>query len=117
MAAAVDREAVGVGVAGGVEPIEGEALAEVRAGEQAVDESLGRARVAVSGEGLDLGGCGRKPGEVERQPADECTTVGLGRGTQALGREPGVDECIDGMGRGGLTRCGSREGGGDRRDE
>ena len=79
MAAAVDREAVGVGVAGGVEPVEGHPFAEVRAGEQAVDEFLVGVGVFVGDEGFDFGGGGRQAGEVEREAADERAAVGFGR--------------------------------------
>ena len=86
MAAAVDRVAVGVGVAGGVEPDEGHAFAEVRAGEQAVDELfVGVGRSSIGDEGFDFGGRGRQAGEVERQAADRACGDRL-RATAAVSR-------------------------------
>ena len=110
--AAVDREAVRVGIAGGVEPDEGHAFAEVRAGEQAVDEAFvgigrGDRRLAcrtfnrraaccyVGDEGFDLFGRGRQAGEVERHAADKRAAVGFGRVFQSLGIEACEDEVVD----------------------
>ena len=84
MAAAVDRVAVGVGVAGGVEPDEGHAFAEVRAGEQTVDELFVGVGCVVGDEGFDFGGGWRQAGEVEREAADERAAIGFGRGLRAF---------------------------------
>ena len=54
--AAVDGEAVGVGVAGGIEPIEAHAFAEVGTGQQAVDEPAVSVGLLVLDEGFDFGG-------------------------------------------------------------
>ena len=65
VAAAVDVVAVGVGEAGGVEPVERHALAVVGRGEQAVDELLVGVGPIVGEEGVDLGGRRRQAGQVE----------------------------------------------------
>ena len=82
--AAVDGESVGVGVARGVEPIERQPLAEVRAREQAVNEPLDGVRRAIGGEGLDLRDRGREPREIERQPTNQRAAIRLGRGPKLL---------------------------------
>ena len=95
VAAAVDVVAVGVGEPGGVEPVEGQPLAEVGRGQQAIDERLVGVGRRVGQERVDLGRGRGQAGQVERQAADQGGAVGLGGGPQALGLEPGEDEVVD----------------------
>ena len=97
MAAAVDREAVGIGVPRGVEPVEGQALAEMRALEEVLDQVLVRLRVAAGDERLHLLGGRRQAQEVERQAADQRGPVGLGRRLQARGFQLREHEAVDGI--------------------
>ena len=92
---AVGLVAVGVGVAGGVEPLHGHALAVARRREQPVDGLLvGVGGVVVQEVGeLDRGR--GHAGEVEGDAAQQGRAVGLvGRG-QALGLEPPQHEAVD----------------------
>ncbi len=104
MAAAVDRVAVRVGIAGGIEPVERHPLAEVRAGEQAVDELFVGIGRFVGDERFDLFGGGRQAGEVERKAADERAAIGFRRRLQFLGVEAREDEVIDFISRPGFVR-------------
>ena len=63
---AVDREPVGVGVAGGIQPIERHAFAEVRRGQQAVHLLLVGSGGAVLQEGLQFLRRRRQTSQVER---------------------------------------------------
>ena len=80
----VDAVAVGVGVAGQVEPVPAPALAVVRRGEQPVDQPLVGVGPGVGEEGLDLGGRRRQAEQVEAEPADQRRAVGLGRRARPL---------------------------------
>ena len=90
-------EAVGVRIAGGVEPPHGHALTIVRRGQQAVDGLLiGRGRT-VGEESRGLGFGRRQAGEVEGESAEQGV---LGRwlgASQSLGREFLADKGVDGM--------------------
>ena len=89
MAGLVLLEAVGVGIAGGVEPVPSPALAVVRAGQEPVDQLLVGVGASVGEEGVDLLGRRREADEVEAQAADEGGPVGLGRGLQLLALRAG----------------------------
>ena len=94
--ASVDGEAVGVGVAGGIQPIEGHAFAEVGTGQQAVDESAVGVWFLVMNEGFDFGGGRGQAGQVQRHATDEGVTVGFGRRSQAGFGQLSGDPVIDG---------------------
>ena len=93
-------EAVGVGVAGDIEPVAAPAFAVVRGIQEAVDdagEGVGR---VVGEEGGDVVGRGREAGEVEGGAAEEGAFVG-GRGEgDSVGLELGEDEGVDGIAEG-----------------
>ena len=111
VAAAVDGEAVGVGVTGGVQPLERHAFAKVRASQQASDELGIGLGVAVSDEGLDLFGGGRQAREVEGYATDQRGAIGASGGLKPLLLQRRRDECIDGVAGGGRRRfLGHREG-------
>ena len=76
--------AVGVGVAGAVEPVHRHALAVVRRREQPIDELLVGVGRRVGEEGVDLGERRRQAGQVEGHPADQRGAVGLGRRAAVL---------------------------------
>ncbi len=87
--------ALGVGVAGEVEPDAGPALAVAGAGEESVDEALVGVGGMVGEEGVDLVGGWREAGEVEGDAPDEGVPVGAGGGAEALGLEAGEDEAVE----------------------
>ena len=61
----IDLVAVRIGVAGGIEPVDGHALAVARRGEQAVDHLLVGVGGAVGEERIEFGERGRQAGQVE----------------------------------------------------
>src|SRR6266545_4105000 len=116
VAAGVDVIAVGVGVAGGVEPLHRHALAEVRRRQQTIDDLLVSVRAPIGQEGIDLGGGGRQAGQVECHPPDQADRVRLGRRLEARALQTGQDEMIDGVARPGRVGD-TRQGRPFRRDE
>ena len=95
LAIVVQVQAMGVAVAGGVEPEPGHVLAVARRVEQPVHELLISLVRAIGQEGIDLLGRRGQAGQVEEDAADQGRRVGLGRGVQPLGLEPGQDETVD----------------------
>ena len=95
LAVVVDVDAVGVAVAGGVQPVAGAMFAVVRRGEVAVHHALVGVGRSVLEEGLDLGGLGRQAGGVERDAADQGAAIFGGRGREALLFELRQDETVD----------------------
>ena len=84
--------ALGVGVAGDVEPMASPAFAVPGGVEQAVNESAGRAGAVAGGvgdEAVDVVGFGGKAGEVEAEASDEGAWVGRRGGVDSGGFEPG----------------------------
>ena len=69
-------EAVGVGVAGHVEPVPAPPLAVRRRGQQPIDHPIERVGPIVGEERVNLVGRRRQTGQVERHPANECSLVG-----------------------------------------
>ncbi len=55
----------------------------------------------IGQERFDLGGCGRQPGQIEAEPANQDAFVGLGRRRQPPLLECRQDESIDGIARPG----------------
>ena len=112
--------ALGVGVAGNIEPVTAPAFAVGGGGEEAVDEGgVGGIGIfkRIRFEGGDLGRGGREAGEVEGEAADQRAAVGSGVGGEAVVREFGEDEVIDGGfdprrvgGSGGGGDCGLADG-------
>ena len=109
--------AVGVGVAGDVEPTAGGVFAVMGFGEKTINllfVGIGR---GVGEKRIDLGGGGGKADEIQRKPAEQRGFVGFGRGVQAVGFESGENEGVDRVaspflvfdGR-QLWRCGRGEG-------
>ena len=86
---------MGVGIAGGVEPVAGAVLAPARRVEQPVDQLLVGVGRRVVDERLDELGRRRQAGEVEAQPAGERPAVGLGGRAQAVRLELRQDEPVD----------------------
>ena len=77
--------AVGVAVAGDVEPVAPPAFAVVGGFEELVDEVGEGVGGGVGDEGVDLGGCGGEADEVEVGAADEAVFVGGWRGCEGGG--------------------------------
>ena len=102
-----DEVALGVGVAGDVEPVAAPAFAVAGTGEEAVyGASVGGGRrdgergrggdgVEFSEEGVHLFGGGRESGEVVSDAAEEGTGVGGGGGGEVGGGQFGVDEGVE----------------------
>ena len=107
----VEVEAVGVGIAGDVEPVAGHLLAMVRAREQPVDELVIGIRGGISDEGRHLFRSRRQAGEREGDAADERRPVGRGVEWQPLGRHARLEEPIDRVA--GVARCGRHLGADD----
>ena len=109
-AGAILLEAVGVGVAGEVQPAARPAFAVAGRSHQAVDELLVGVGGLVVHEGVGFLGRRRHSGEVERDATDECVAVRFGRRFQAGLGEAGADERVDrvdaGLGQGSLLRRG-----------
>ena len=76
--AGVDVITVRVGEPGGVEPVEGHALAVTGGVEESVHEPLIGVGPAVGEEGVDFGRGRRQAGQVEGRAADQRGAVGLG---------------------------------------
>ena len=94
----VALEAVGVGVAGEVEPRAGPADAEFGGVEELVDEGFDGGLGVFGGggfEGGDLGGGGREAGEGEVEAAGEGGRVGGFGGGEVFGFEAGEDEAVE----------------------
>ena len=99
--------AVGVGVAGQVEPAPRPALAVMRRSQQSIDQRLVGSRRWVVDEGVDLFGRRRQADQVEVQPPGQRVAIGLGRGCQACRLDPGQGKVIDRVARpGGISHRG-----------
>ena len=83
--------AVGVGIAGEVEPVPRPLLAVAVAREQGIDRLL----IALGLEGGELLGRRRQADEIEIDPAAERGGIGLGRRREALRGEVGGDDRVD----------------------
>ncbi len=87
--------ALGVGVAGHVEPVPAPALAVGGRGQQAIDHlGVGVGRGVVF-ERFDLVGRGRQAGQVECRAAQQRAPIGPRRGTQFVVFQPRENEAID----------------------
>lgn len=93
----VALEAVGVGVAGGIEPWPGKAFAKGGIGEEGIDEFFPRVGRGVGEESFDLIGGWREASEIEGKAADEGFFFRERRELEAEGFELIEDEGIDGM--------------------
>ena len=91
----VALEAIGIGVANGIEPGDGKMLAIGGAGKEPVDKPLDRVVGLVGDEGLHLVGGRREPRDIERHPAHERAPVGAGVGPDSRRGEPVVEEGVD----------------------
>ena len=89
--------AVGVGIAGGVQPTNGHALPVAGRVEQPVDGPLVRLTGRVLQKAVQVLPLGRKAGQVQRDPADERGRIGLGRRLQPGPFQTGQNESVDGI--------------------
>ena len=85
LAEVVEVDAVGVAVAGIVEPVVAAVLAPLRLHEQAVDEPFVGVGAGVSHERLHVGRLGGQARDVKRESAGELPPVGLGGGITSSG--------------------------------
>ena len=88
--------ALGVGVAGEVEPERGPPFTVARRGEQAVHLTLVSIRRGVCGVGGDFGGGGGQASQVERDASQQGGSVRPGGGGELLPLQPRPDEPVDG---------------------
>ena len=88
-----------VGEADQVEPEDRHPFAEMGRSEQPVDQPLVSIGPVVVHEGVDLGGRRGQADQVEAEPADQGSPVGLRGRLELLGGEPGPDEPIDFVGQ------------------
>ena len=102
--------AVGVGIAGQVEPLHRHALAVLRQRQQAVHLLLVGVGGLVGEEGVHFGGRGRQAGEVEAEAAQQGGAVGLGRGLQSLAFQARQHEAVDRIARPLLIADGGQRG-------
>lgn len=100
--------AVGVAVAGDVEPVAPPAFAVVGGFEELVDEVGEGVGGGVGDEGVDLGGCGGEADEVEVGAADEAVFVGGWRGCEGGGLDFREDEVVELVGGPGVVADGGR---------
>ena len=95
---AVDLIAIGIGIASGIEPIDGHAFSVMGGGEQAVDDPFPRSGCRIVEESVDGRGRGRQAGEVEGDAANERGPVRFFCGCQVFLGQSLADEGIDWMG-------------------
>jgi len=106
----VALEAVGVGVAGEIEPLHGHVLAVVGRSQQSV-EGLGPSVGRIIGEErLEVGVGRRQAGQVEGGAAEQGGLGGFAIGLQAFGGESRGEEGVDGVAAGGDGRDGRLDG-------
>ena len=118
VACAVGLEAVGVGVAGGVEPRLRHVLAVARRRNQSIDQALVGAWRRVDGERLDLGRRRRQAGEIKRGTSDEGAPGSDRRRCELPGAKPVQDEMVDRVERPAASpRLAKRKAGALGRDE
>ena len=117
VATAVDRVAVGVGVARQVEPGHRQAFAVVGGSQEPLDRALVGVLVLVGEELLDLARARRQTGQIQAQPPQQRVGVGLRGRAHALGLEAREHEGVDGVAhpggildRGHLRALGGDEG-------
>ena len=94
LAVVVKVQAVGVGVAGRIEPIACPVLAPLRRVHEAIHPALVGVGARVADELLNPFGPGRQAGEIEGRAASQASAVGLGIGLKPLGLEPSQNERI-----------------------
>ena len=94
-------------VAGHVEPVTTPAFAERRRGQQSVHDLRKRLGGIVRKKGIHIGGSRRQTGQVERDPANQRRTVGVGDRLQVLRLQAGQQEPVDIIpGPGGIAHLG-----------
>ena len=94
-AVAVALVAVGVGIAGRVEPGGRPALAVVRRGQQSIDQALVGVGRSIGEECIDLGDARRQADQIERNAADQTLAVGWRRGARpSFSRRARTNESI-----------------------
>ena len=106
LAVVVEMEAVGIGVAGGIEPEPGAVFAPGGRVHEAADVVVVGFLGFVADEGLDFLGLGGEAGQVEGDAACEGSAVGFRGGFEAHGFELRGDEGVDGIPDPGLVADG-----------
>ncbi len=104
LAVVVEVQAVGVGVAGGVEPGTRHVLAIARRGEEAVKQPLVCAGRCVGEEGVGFFGRRRQAGEIKARAPEQRNAIGLRRRLDVFLLEAMEDERVDGVADAGLLR-------------
>ena len=88
-------ESVALGIPAEIEPVPGHAFAIAWIAEQPIHQPLIGIGGGIVDERFDVGGGGRHSEQIEREPPNERTTVGLGNGFEARLAELGENELID----------------------
>ena len=107
-AAIVLLVAIGVRVAGEIEPRPRPPLAEVRRGQQSIDGAVVRVVGGVRDEGIEFGRRRGKSGQVQRHAPQQCRLVRLARRRQLLAFEARAHEPVNRIARPHRIRNGGR---------
>src|SRR5579883_65569 len=106
---AVGLVAIGLGVAGDVQPMLGPALAVIRGGQQTLHDALVSTRSVITEEGVCLVWRGGEADQVEGDATQQRRSVGRGRGPEPGCLQPGEHESVNGSADPGGIR-GGRQG-------
>ena len=91
----VEMDAIGIRIAGGVEPVMGPVFAPVRRLQQVIHEAFVSLRCAVLDEGVHVGRRRRQAGQVQAEPPGQGSPIGFRRRRQTLFLQLGENEAID----------------------
>ena len=95
LAIVVEVDAMGVGIAGIVEPMPAAMFTPLEACQQGIDQPLVGVSMRVEHEGLDQCRVGGQAGKVVGNPAGQCAAVGLGSRGQPLRLQTGQHKPVD----------------------
>ena len=96
--------AVRIGVAGGIEPVDGHALAVARRGEKAIDHLFIGVRRAVGQERIEFRERGRQTGQIQRHSPQQLPARGFRRRTEPFTFQTVQHETVYGVTRPTLQR-------------
>jgi len=95
VAVLLEHVALGIGIAGHVQPVPRPTLAEVRRVQELVDDAPVRLVAVVAFKSRRLFGAGRQAGQVVVQPAQQRARGGSGRRIQAALLQRGQDKAVE----------------------
>src|ERR1051325_4157886 len=91
----IDLVTGAVGITSKVQPVPAPPFAKVWRGEQPINELLVGVGTPVGHESIDLLRIGRQAQKIEREPANQCGAVSLGRRLEALPLQPRENKVVD----------------------